>query len=144
MKLEDIFISWKEDCSIDQSELGIESLRVPELHHKYFKILTHERLSLKKVEQQYKTLYKAKYDYFMGHMDDESLQNLGWDPQPLKILKQDLPLYMDSDPDLAVFTEKIDVQKEKIELLESIIKMISTRGFQIKNAIDWERFKNGM
>jgi hypothetical protein len=38
---------------------------------------------------------------------------------------------------------KIAVQQEKVDVLESIIKSIKDRGFQIKNAIEWERFKVG-
>ena len=40
-------------------------------------------------------------------------------------------------------TLKIAYQKEKITLLESIIKNITDRGYMIKNYIDWQRFTNG-
>jgi len=38
---------------------------------------------------------------------------------------------------------KIAYQQEKIDALESIIKMLHNRGFHIKSAIDFERFKVG-
>jgi len=38
---------------------------------------------------------------------------------------------------------KISVQQEKVDTLEAIIKAITNRGFLIKSAIDWERFKVG-
>ena len=143
MKLEDIINSWKQDSVVDSTELGRESLRLPELHHKYFKILSAERLALRALEQSYKEMYKVKYEYYMGFMDEDELNEHGWEPQPLKILKQDLPIYIDSDPDLSSIQQKIVIQKEKLELLDSVIKMIINRGFQIKNAIDWEKFKVG-
>lgn len=143
MKLEDIINNWKQDSVVDATELGRESLRIPELHHKYFKILSMERLTLREYERHYKTLYRAKYEYYMGVMDEDSLKKMGWEPWALKVLKQDMPMYMDSDPDMSELQTKIDIQKEKIELLESIIKNVINRGFQIKNAIDWERFKVG-
>ena len=34
--------------------------------------------------------------------------------------------------------------QEKINYVESIIKMINNRGFQIKSAIDWIKFKHGI
>jgi hypothetical protein len=79
----------------------------------------------------------------MGVLDQETLIEKGWDPNPLKILKQDLSIYMDADQDLQRIQAKIDIQKQKNSFLESAIKTISNRGFLIKNAIDWERFKVG-
>lgn len=143
MKLEDIETSWQQDSKIDQSELGRESLRVPELHHKYYKIYTQEKLLLRKYEQEYKSLYKSKYEYYMGIMDEGELKSNGWEPNPLKILKQDLQIYTDSDKDLAAVATKIEFQKEKIAFLESIIKTVVNRGFLIKNAIDFIKFQAG-
>lgn len=143
MKLDDIMDLWADDARMDDTELGNESLRIPMLHHKYYKIFVQEGLLLKKVEQDYKSLYKLKYEYYMGVLDQETLLEKGWDPNPLKILKQDLSIYMEGDNDLQLIQAKIDIQKQKLSFLESAIKTITNRGFLIKNAIDWERFKVG-
>ena len=143
MKIDDIMESWAIDAQIDDSELGKESLKIPSLHHKYFKMYSAEGLLLKKLEYEYKTLYKQKYEYYMGVLDEETLREKEWDPNPLKILKQDLPTYIDSDTDVQSIQIKIDIQKQKLSFLESVIKTITNRGFLIKNAIDWERFKVG-
>ena len=34
--------------------------------------------------------------------------------------------------------------QEKINYVEAVIKMINNRGFQIKSAIDWIKFKHGI
>ena len=107
MKLEDIVTSWKQDSKIDESELGTESLRVPELHHKYFTMFVEERLTLKSYEQKYKNLYKLKFEYYMGYLDEDQLKEQNWEPQPLRILKQDLQIYMDSDEDLSLIHTKV-------------------------------------
>jgi hypothetical protein len=143
MKIDDIMESWAVDARIDDSELGKESLKIPQLHHKYFKMFSAEGLLLKKLEYEYKTLYKLKYEYYMGVLDEDTLRNKEWDPNPLRILKQDLPTYIDSDTDIQSIQIKIDIQKQKLSFLESVIKTITNRGFLIKNAIDWERFKVG-
>jgi hypothetical protein len=39
---------------------------------------------------------------------------------------------------------RIGIQQEKIELLESIIKSLTGRGFNIKAALEWEKFKVGI
>ena len=77
-------------------------------------------------------------------MSEEDLEANGWEPNPLRILKSDLNTYIDSDTDIIKQTSKMDYQKEKINFLENIIRSINNRGFQIKNAIDWEKFKVGI
>lgn len=143
MKLDDIMDLWADDARMDDTELGNESLRIPMLHHKYYKIFVQEGLLLKKLEQDYKSLYKLKYEFYMGVLDQETLIEKGWDPNPLKILKQDLSIYMEGDNDLQLIQAKIDIQKQKLSFLESAIKTITNRGFLIKNAIDFLKFQNG-
>ena len=143
MKLDDIMSMWEVDAKMDQTELGEESLKIPLLHYKYYKILVEEGLYFKKYDIEYKSLYKLKYEYYLGILDQETIQQRGWEPNCLKILKADLPVYIDADPELQMIQARIDVQKQKISFIESVIKTISNRGFLIKNAIDWERFKVG-
>ena len=38
---------------------------------------------------------------------------------------------------------RVSVQEEKVNYLEAILRQINNRGFQIKNAIDWNRFITG-
>jgi len=51
--------------------------------------------------------------------------------------------YLDSDKDIININLKMAYQMEKLELLESIIKTVSNRGFQIRAAIDWAKFQTG-
>ena len=143
MKLEDIYNHWKEDSQLDRTNLAEESSNIPQLHYKYFKIFSEERLRLKQLEQEYKLVYRRKFEYYLGNMDENEQRELGWDPQPLKILRQDLPTYIDADDDIIQLNLKMEMQKEKVNVVENIIKNISNRGFQIKNIIDWEKFKVG-
>jgi len=74
MKLDDMMDEWEKDSQMDQSELGLESLRIPTLHHKYFKIFSQEGLLLKKLESDYKVLLKLKTMYYMGTLSEEELR----------------------------------------------------------------------
>jgi len=144
MQLDELFELWKKDSEIDRTELGEASTNIPKLHYRYYKLFAQERLKLRKLEAEYKALYKDKWEYFQGNMSEEDLEANGWKPNPLKILKSDLNTYIDSDTDIIKQTSKMDYQKEKINFLENIIRSINNRGFQIKNAIDWEKFKVGI
>ena len=143
MKLEDIFAFWEQDSNINRDELDRESLNTAKLHHKYHKIYTNERLMLRKYEMDLKQLRLEKFEFYTQGPTKETMDK-GWKLPPIgKILKADAGTYVDADPDVVALTLKVGVQHEKIELLESIIKSIMNRGFQIKNAIDWIRFQSG-
>ena len=144
MSIDELFELWKKDSEIDRSELGEASAVIPQLHYKYYKIFAQERLKLRKLQAEYKVLYKDIWEYFQGNMSEEDLKGRGWEPNPLRILKSDLGVYIDSDKDIITHNMKIAYQKEKIDFLESVIKTINIRGFHIKNAIDWEKFKVGI
>ena len=84
--------------------------------------------------------------YYTGKLDQETLENLEWHVFDLDIKKNrhDLEMFIESDKDFLELLEKISYQKEKIEYLESIVKSLNTRGFHIKNAIEWKKFEAGM
>lgn len=143
MKLEEIETEWAKDSKIDRTNLDGESLRIPELHHKYYKMFIRERVQLKKEEGDYAEFYKLKVEYYQGRCDQETLQVYGWDQFQLNILKQELPLYLEADKELIDRKLKLHLQREKVEMLESIVKTLNGRGFLIKNAIDFIKFSNG-
>ena len=143
MKLEDIYEEWKKDSDIDKTELGNEALKIPKLHHKYYQMFTHERLLLRKYEADFKNLKLSKYEFYTMGPTEES-RDKGWQlPARGMILKSDLPMYMEADKDIIDMSLRIGMQQEKIELLESIIKSLVNRGFQIKSAIEWTKFTMG-
>ena len=145
MKLEEIQESWSSDSQIDDTELDNESLKIPELHHKYFRIFSDEKLKLVRMYSKQKELRRLKWLYYTGKLDQETLENLEWHVFELDIKKNrhDLDMFIESDKDVLELTEKIAYQKEKIEYLESIIKTVINRNFLIKNIIDWRKFTSG-
>ena len=143
MKLEEIQDLWDTDSQIDRTELGDESLRIVKLHAKYFKIFSQERLLLRKMEADLKELYRDKYEWYNGNISQELLKERGWEPNPLKILRTDVAMYIGADEGMRTASLRVDLQNEKVLFLESIIKSLSTLGYNIKNAIEWSRFQNG-
>jgi hypothetical protein len=143
MKIEEILDLWEEDTKIDRTELGDAALDVPKLHHKYFKIFSNERLSLRKLESELKQLKLDKYE-FLTQGPNEDNKDKGWRlPAKGMILKGDIPMYLDADDDVINLSLRIGLQQEKVDLLDSIIKTIINRGFLIKSAIEWQKFTMG-
>jgi len=143
MTLDDIRKELQRDMVLDDAALDLESLKIPQLHSKYLNFLMDERLALRKLETDYRVLLRAKWEYYTGKMSQEELTARGWEPFALKILRNDLDLYLDSDADLIKLKQKSDFQKEKIALLEEVVKELNTRHWKIRNAIEWRRFTNG-
>tara|TARA_R110000824_G_scaffold233701_2_gene422021 strand:+ start:255 stop:689 length:435 start_codon:yes stop_codon:yes gene_type:complete len=132
-----------EDMPIDDTELDIESMAIPQLHSKYLNIYMDEKLLLQKINSDYYRLKKMKWEYYTGKLDQDQLDEYGWEPFQLKILKQDIDLYMDSDEDLQKLINKQTYQKEKINYLDAILKSVNNRQWNIKGAIEWRKFING-
>ena len=53
-------------------------------------------------------------------------------------------MYVDGDEEVIEMNLKIGYQKEKVDFLENAIRSLTNRGFNIKSAIDWEKFKVGI
>ena len=143
MKLEDIQELWHRDREIDYTELGTESIRIPLIHDKYLKIFTDERIRLKGFEFELSKIVRAKTEYYSGKMSQEELERRGWEQYLGRLLKNEIAKYIESDDDVLKLKQQLVVLQEKVNYLDSVIRMINNRGFQIKNALDWLKFSHG-
>lgn len=143
MKLDEIFDHWSVDSQIDRLSLGNASLDVPKLHHKYWKILSNERMILKKQESEYAQLMVDKKSWLNGELTSDQLKSLGWDIQLKKMLKSDQDEFLRGDTNVIEAKLKMALQTEKIEVLTDIIKSLHNRSFLIGNAIKFAIFQTG-
>ena len=140
MNLDEIQLSWEEDSKIDEDNLHTESTRIPSLHAKYYKILNNVLLLKKLEENKFKQLKKEKWQYYTGKADPEVYIDKPFDH---KVLRQDVDKYMDADEDLIKILNKIDYFQVMLSYLDSILKTINNRTYQIKNSIEWQQFIRG-
>lgn len=143
MDIETLYNEWAKDGEIDQVNISKSTADIPKLHNKYFRWYVEEGLKLKKLKAEYKILCKLKTEWYRGELDEEELKQHGWKPQPLKLLRTDVPQYLEADPDVIKLSLKIGLQEEIVAYLESIIKHISNRNFLLKTIVDWEKFRTG-
>ena len=143
MNIEDIMDMWTQDAKIDDVDLDRESLSVPNLHAKYLKILYQQKLKLRKLNIQKKTLVKVLGEYYKGDLNNpEDLRDIQREPWSRTILKTDINSYVDSDEEMIKLLTKLAYQEEVVLLLEDIMKNINNRTFHIKNAIEWRKLTN--
>ena len=140
--LDSIQEMWEKDSKIDPDNLHTESLNIASLHAKYFELYNTIFLLRKKAEQQRKNIRHERYEYFSGKSDPNVyIEN----PFPKKIRDKDtMTKYLDADGKLSKANLKIDYYDTMLVYLESILKVIQNRTFQIKNAIEFMRFNSGL
>jgi hypothetical protein len=143
MKFEEIQIAWTRDCKMDETELSHESIKIPQLHNKYLILYSNEKLKFKEIKYLFAGLIRRKRDYYSGRMTAKELEMVDWEPFQLKLLKADVQEYIDADDNVIESKKLLALQEEKVNYLESIVKSLTTRGYLIKNAIDWKRFTEG-
>jgi hypothetical protein len=144
MLIREIENEWEVDSVVNDINLDVESTRTHGLHFKYYVILNEEKKGLFKLEAEYKVLRLEKWEYFMGILDEEKLKARNWLPSGIKVLKTNIPLYLEADTEIIRSDAQISIQEQKIEFLKSIIDQINRRSFFIKNAIDFKKFVNGV
>lgn len=140
MKHSEIEQMWKQDSVIDPDNLHLESIKIPQLHGKYYEILNRVFILKKQKELEYKRLYKNQWLYFSGKADPEVYQEK---PFPHKIMKQDVGIYIEADEDLNRIKSMLDYYSHTIDYLKDIIKQIHNRTFQIRDNIEYSKFIAG-
>ena len=140
MTLEELQSQADKDLVIDDTELDTESLRTPILHNKYLQYYNKFNLLLKKSQWEERTLQREKWEYYTGKSDPSVYKEKPFD---LKVLKNDVHIYINADEDIQKVQAKIVYQEAIVNYLEQILRMINNRSFTIKNAIEWRRFTSG-
>jgi hypothetical protein len=140
MTLEELQEQVDKDLKLNEAELDLESLKTPQLHNKYLKHYNNFRLLLSRSESDYRILKRVKWEYYTGKSSPEVYKK---NPFNLKIMKSDIDKYLESDDDLIKSKQKIDYLQTIVDYLERTLKIISSRDWQIRNAIEWRKFTSG-
>ena len=140
MTLEELQAQADKDLVIDDTELDTESLKTPILHNKYLQYYNKFNLLLKRSQWEERTLQREKWEYYTGKSDPSVYKEKPFD---LKVLKNDVHIYINADEDIQKIQAKIIYQEAIVNYLEQILRMINNRSFTIKNAIEWRRFTSG-
>ena len=141
MNLEKIQEMWQKDSVIDPDNLHDESLKTPQLHSKYYTVYNTITLLRERAREQYNKVKLERYNYYSGKASAEVYVE---EPFPYKVREKDaLQRHLDADEKMNKIDMKIRYYDVELKFLEEVIKTISNRTFQIKNAIEWQKFQAG-
>jgi hypothetical protein len=143
MTLSEIQEQVRKDLKINDLELDIESLRIPSLHSKYLQLLTEHSLLLKKTQGEFAVLKRNKWIYYTGKASEDVYKEKGDFPLKLKT-KDDEKTFIEADEEVRELKGKVEYYETVVDYLQEIVRSISNRSFQIKNAIEWRKFEAGM
>jgi len=141
MNLDKIQEMWERDANIDPDNLHNESLKIPQLHSKYYTVYNTISLLREKARESYNRIRLERHNYYTGKAPAEVYAE---DPFPYKVREKDaIQRHMEADEKLNAIDMKIKYYDVTLKFLEEIIRNISGRTYQIKNAIEWQKFQSG-
>jgi hypothetical protein len=140
---------WKEDSLVNfqfknkqyTEDLGKLALEIPYQHNKYLNYYTDISQVKTSLEFELRGVVKEKREYYSGEADAKVYADKPFGAS-IKTAEK-MRTYLESDEDIINIEAKIKYVEQVLYFLDSVMKMISNRGFQIKSAIDWEKFING-
>ena len=146
---ENIKKEWNEDSKIDfqfknkqySEDLAKLALEIPFHHNKYLNHYTDLSQIKTSLEFEIRKLVKEKREYYSGEADAKvyALKPFGSSIKTADKMK----VYLESDDEIINLEAKIKYVDQMLYFLDSVMRMISNRSFQVKNAIEWEKFING-
>lgn len=144
MKLSDLKAEWTKDAKFNALDLGGEAENIGNLHAKYLGHLVQYKLQLRKAESELIRLRRDKRSWMMGEMSREVLTFRQWEPYlKSKPLVSHIDRVIGDEEDVIKLTNKVDYLKTAVNAVEYIMKSIGSRGWDVKNKLDFEKFKMG-
>ena len=141
MDLDKIQEMWEKDSKIDPDNLHDESLKIPQLHSKYYTLYNTITLLREKARESYAKVRLERYNYYTGKATAEVYAE---EPFPYKVREKDaIQRHLDADDKMNKIDMKIKYYDVMLKFLEEIIRAVSNRTYQIKNAIEWNKFQAG-
>jgi len=141
MNLEQIQEMWEKDSHIDPDNLHDESLKIPQLHSKYYTLYNTITLLRERAREQYSKVRLERYNYYTGKAPAEVYVE---EPFPYKVREKDaIQRHLEADDKMNKVDMKIKYYDIMLKFLEEVIRAVSNRTYQIKNAIEWNKFQAG-
>ena len=134
MTIEALQESDNRELKIDDTDLGAESINIPILHNKYLQHFNKFSLLLKKAEYDHRVLKRQKWEYYTGKSET---------PFPLKLIKTDVPIYLEADQEYQKSVLKAKYLNQMVDAIKTILSAINNRSFHIKNAVEFAKFLKG-
>ena len=142
MNLEQLQDQWKKDSVLDDVLHDNDSLAIPQLHMKYMEFHNTYSLMKKERELELKRLLRDKWLYYKGKAPAAIYKEMPFDYK--LTAKDEISMFIEADQEVQKIQYKLDYIEQVLFFLDGVLRMINSRTYHIKNAIEWKRFQSGM
>lgn len=140
---------WSQDSHVDfqfknkqySEDLAKLALEIPFQHNKYLNHYTDLSQIKTSLEFEIRKLIREKREYYGGEADPKVYAEKPFGTS-IKTAEK-MKTYLESDEEIINLEAKIKYIDQILFFVDQVMRMISNRSFQIKNAIEWEKFING-
>ena len=148
-RFEQIKEQWNKDTVIDfqfkdkqySEDLARLALEIPFQHNKYLNHYTDISQIKSSLEFEIRKLVREKREYYSGEADAKVYAEKPFGSS-IKTSEK-MKTYLESDDEIINLEAKIKYLDQMLYWLDQVMRQISNRGFQVKSAIEWEKFVNG-
>ena len=141
MTLDELKLEVYMALKVNDEKLDTEALKNQELYAKYLDHKSRFELLLHKAKGDYKKCIVRNGNTMVVNFDAKVYVTKPFD---LKVLKSDLSIYIESDEEIIQSEHKVAYLETVVKYIDGVLKSINSRGWDIKNAIDWKKFEAGM
>ena len=142
MNLENLQEMWKTDSKLDDDLHDNDSIAIPQLHMKYMEFHNTYSLMKRERELEMKRLVRDKWLYYKGKAPASVYKEMPFDYK--LTAKDEISMFIEADEEVQKIQYKIDYIEQVLFFLDGVLRMINSRTYHIKNAIEWKRFQSGM
>ena len=130
IKMENLQAQAEKDLSFNIAEAEKIALNIPILKNKYSRYLYIAKGILKNSEMNLKKMYAKKHKYYSYEVN-------------IKHNRGDVPHYIVADSEYQQVEKKVELNKLRVEYLESVLKSIDQMSFNISTAVKFHIFMHG-
>lgn len=137
--LDKILFESERTLKLDLLNLAEEIARAPVEISRWLGYHASFLVKIREIDNMIASRYLKLFEYFQGKSEATRDEK----PFPKKVLKSDVDLYIGADSEY----QTLLLKKEKLMIMakvcEQTIKTLNSRSFDIKNFIEYEKFKSG-
>jgi hypothetical protein len=142
--IDEVLAEWEKDCKITRTGLFDENIKTPILTAKYMKKRVEAVAAYRRVKGRENAVIKDLSDYYRGKLNrKEELARLKRPMQQEAVTAAALPGVLDLDPEVLKYRDETSEWKEAVDLIDAILKEISSRGYTINAAIKLIKMETG-
>ena len=126
---------WAADAVYDIDDPDEELAKLPILHQRYMDILVVALAKKKNLIHEIDRMKREKVDHYRGRSDN---------PHPVRLTAGETDTYVKSDSDFQTVDAKLEMASLTVDYVERILRVLTSRSYDLRAIIDWRKFTSGV